>query len=43
MQEKPSAIGSTKTQNQDLKRAATSEKKKKKTVMPELTNGEKSP
>ena len=30
MQEKPSAIGSTKTQNQDLKRAATSEKKKKK-------------
>ena len=42
MQEKPSAIGSTKTQNQDLKRAATSEKKKKP-VMPELTNGEKSP
>ena len=41
MQEKPSAIGSTITQNQDLKRAATSEKKK--TVMPELTNGEKSP
>ena len=42
MQEKPSAIGSTKTQNQDLKRAATSEKKKKK-FMPKLNNGEKSP